>query len=582
VPGRHRSTGKLRRRATRAPLVIAAVVAIATGTTLVLHNLADAGGCSTTDGVRLPVAADPAIAGVLREVAHTWMQTSEPEVNGACVAVEVTAAATADVASTVAVHSGGFLDVAASGAPEPTSQAAELPAVWVPDSIYWITRMQAISRSAFEADTPSLASSPVVLGVSAAGVEVVGNGPIPVLALREPLLMGLQAAQAGEPPPLALALPEPRRDTAGLVGAAWMESAVVTVDDELPRIVGLFRALADAPPDTTALLSAFGGRIAAAPMSEQAVIAHNAATSGTTIRSVRVEDAPTLDFPYAVLARQPSDIRTAASMFRNALLAAPEMFTRHGFRAPDGTARAGFPIGHGVSADPVPSLPVGPPERFHQARRIWTSATSDARVLSVVNINASMRQTMPTAVGPVPRIEIFRETARQGMQLFTDGTDLGHWEYAARLDGERDWREGVPIALLTEEQQARIVEAIGAAQPVATNEAAMFEVLLAAYQEMKDGWDPHRSNTLVIWTDSGDTKVGGITLEETLRELERMRDLTRPIRVVLQGLGPDVNMEHLHALAGATGGAAFQIENPAQIQDVFLRALLALPPAAES
>jgi hypothetical protein len=279
-----------------------------------------------------------------------------------------------------------------------------------------------------------------------------------------------------------------------------------------------------------------------------------------------------------VLERQPRDIRAAASMFRAALERSPETFTQHGFRAPDGTAGNGFPIGHGVVADPVPTLTVGPPELFDQARRIWTSATSDARVLSVVNINASMSLPMPTAQGPVPRIEIFRETARQGVALFTAGTDLGHWEYAVRLDGDQDWREGVAIDLLTEEQIARIMQAIDTAAPVATNEAAMFETLLAAYQEMKDGWDPHRSNTLVMWTDSGDTKQGGLTLEETLRELERMRDLTRPIRVVLQGLGPDVNMEHLEALAEATGGAAFQITNPDDIQGVFLRALLALPP----
>jgi hypothetical protein len=313
-------------------------------------------------------------------------------------------------------------------------------------------------------------------------------------------------------------------------------------------------------------------------MSEQAVFDYNSADPPIPVTAVHVVDAPALDFPYAVLERQPRDIRTAASMFRAALEGSLEDFTQHGFRAPDGTAGNGFPIGHGITNDPVPMLTVGPPELFDQARRIWTSATSDARVLSVANINASMNLTMPTAQGPVPRIAIFRATARQGVALFTDGTDLGHWEYAARLEGDQDWREGVPIDLLTEEQTGRIMQAIDAAQPVATNEAAMFETLLAAYQEMKDGWDPHRSNTLVMWTDSGDTKSDGLTLEETLRELERMRDLTRPIRVVLQGLGPDVNMEHLEALADATGGAAFQITNPDDIQSVFLRALLALPP----
>jgi hypothetical protein len=581
MSGRHRPGGKLRRRTARAPLLIAGVAVVATGTTLALHNLADAGGCSMADGIQLQVAADPAIAPPLRQVAGEWMDITEPEVNGRCVAIEVTEAATADVASTLAAHIGGFMDVAAVDAPAPTPEASDIPAVWVPDSTYWITRMQSISRAAFEGEAPSLASSPIVLAVSATGVEVFGEGPIPAEAMREPLLAGLLAAQQGETPPLALGLPEPRRDTAGLVGAAWMQSAVVTTDDELFQIVGLFRGLGDAPSDTAALLPKFQQGVEAAPVSEQAVISHNASGTADPIRAVRVQDAPTLDFPFAVLAGQPGDVRTAASMFRNAVFNQPEVFTRYGFRAPDGTAGSGFPIGHGVTAEAVPSLPVGPPERFHQARRIWTSATSEARVLSVVNINASMGLPF-SAEAPVPRLAVFQQTALQGMEMFTPGTDLGHWEYAARLDGDRDWVEGVPIQLLDDEHKLRIQQALQTIQPVAQNESAMFETLLAAYEEMKDGWDETRSNTLVMWTDSGSTKQDGLTLDETLRELERLTDITRPIRVILLGLGPDADMEQLEALAHATGGAAFPVNDPAEINLIFLRALLALPPASET
>jgi hypothetical protein len=581
MPGRHRATGRLGARSSRAPLLIAGVAIVATGATLALNNLANAGGCSMGDGVRLQVAADPAIAPALREMASQWVDNTEPEVNGRCVAVEVTEAATADVASTLATHTGGFLDVAASEAPAPTPEAADVPAVWVPDSSYWITRMLSISRGTFDGEPQSLANSPIVLGVSASGAEVLGAGPIPAEALHEPLLAALHAAQQGEPPPLPLALPEPRRDTAGLVGAAWMQSAVVASDDDLQRIVGLFRGLGDAPSDTAALLPAFDQGLAVAPISEQAIIAYNTAGAAQPIRAVRVEDAPTLDFPYAVLARLPGDVRAAATMFRNVVLGASEVYTRHGFRTPDGTAGDGFPIGHGVTAEPTPALPVGPPERFHQARRIWTSATSDARVLSVVNVNSSM-QLPVSPLAPVPRIAVFQATATVGMRMFTEGTDLGHWEYAARLDGDRDWVEGVPISLLTEEHTQQVQAAIQQMQLAGHNESALFETLLAAYQEMKDGWDPHRSNTLVMWTDSGSTKQGGLTLDETLRDLERLTDLTRPIRVILLGLGTDANMEHLEALADATGGAAFQVTEPDQIESIFLRALLALPPAPQS
>lgn len=578
MPGRHRPNGTPYRRQTRVPFVIAGVAVVATGAILVAQSLAGAGGCSSADGVRLQVAADPAIAPVLREVASDWTSAGEPEVNGRCVAVEVTEAPTADVAGALATASGGFLDVAADRTPAPAPDTGRAPDVWVPDSSYWITRIQAISRSIFQADRPSLASSPIVLGVTDAGAAVLGEGPIPVQALREPLLGAVAAAQQGEPPPLPVALSEPRRDTAGLVGATWMQSAVVAGDDDLPVLVALFRGQAAAPQDTAALLPAFDAGLAAAPMSEQAVIDHNASTPPTPVTAVRVLDAPALDFPYTVLARQPRDARAAAALFRTALQAAPEVFTKYGFRTPDGAAGDGFPIGGGVTTAPAAVAAVGPPERFDQTRRIWTSATSDARVLSVVNVNSSMQQPMTTPQGPVPRINIFQAAATRGMELFTAGTDLGHWEYAARLDGDRDWRVGVPIALLDDEQTQRIRAAIQGVQVASTGESALFETLLAAYQEMKEGWDPNRSNTLVMWTDSGSTKAGGLTLELALRELERLTDLTRPIRVILLGLGPDADMAQLQALAEATGGGAFQILDPTQIETIFLRALLALPP----
>lgn len=570
MPGRHRAHRL--GTATVLPWFLGLVAVAATVGVVMVQN-ADADGCSMVDGVRLTVAADPAVAPVLRQVAADWTEREEPQVDGRCVAVEVTAVPTADAAATLAAIAGGHLDVAAP----PPENVAEVPTVWVPDSSYWIARVRGISRGFFEAEPSPLASSPVVLAASPAAVEALGPGPVLPSALREPLLASLASADR---PPLRFVLSEPRRDVAGLVGASWVQTALVRGDEDLPALVALFRRQGAAPPDTAALLPAFDDGLDLAPASEQAVIAHNATNPPVPVTVVPVLDAPVLDFPYAVVERHPRDQRAAAWMFLDALYRAPEVFTRHGFRAPDGLAGPGFPIGRGVTADPVPAFPVGPVEQLQQASRIWSSATSDARVLSVVNVNASMLQPMTTPQGvQVTRLQVFQAAAASGLEMFTPGTDLGHWVYAARLDGERDWIEGVPIALLDDAQKQRILTAIQSIQVAPTNEVALFETLLAAYREMQEGWDPERSNTLVIWTDSPSNKVGGLTLEETLRELERMRDVTRPVRVILLGLGPDADMAQLEALAAATGGGAFAVPEPGVIETVFLRALLALPPA---
>lgn len=562
MPGRHRSAGLLRPRSARVPVVIAAAAAAATAAVLVLQSLPDAGGCSSADGVRLPVAADPAIAPVLREVAADWIAADQPEIDGRCVAVDVAAGPTADVAGALAQDAGGFLDVAATPGPG----AAGAAVVWVPDSSYWIARTRAVSRNLFAPGPSPLATSPVVLAATPAGAELVGAGPIEPADLRDPVLAAVAARQR-----LPVAIAEPRRDTAGLVGAGWLQAAVVTAEQELPNAVAVYRGLGRAPADTATVLAGLDAGATVVPVSEQAVIAYNR-NAPDPVTAVPVAGAPALDFPYAVITRAPRDMQAAAGRFRAALVSSPEVFARHGFRAPDGSAGTGFPGGGGFGSAPVPVTPVGPPELVEASLRIWVSATRDARVLSVVNVSSSMDEPMAGDEGP-SRMEVFRAAAQQGMPLFTDGTDLGQWEYAVGLDGDRNWVEGVPMATLTPEHRARVESAVGSVDTVPTDRAAMFETMLAAYQELKEGHDPSRSNTLIMWTDGGG-RPGGLSLEETLRELERLADVTRPIRVILLGLGQDADMEQLTALAQATGGGAFHIQDPDEIALVFLRALL--------
>lgn len=575
--GRH-APAPPRRRTTRAPLVVAAVAVVAVATVLVVQSLADAGGCRD-DGVPLAVGADPAITPALREVAGDWTGAEEPEIDGQCVAVQVTAVATADLAATLATSAGGSLDVAAATPVGPTPAATatatpgepdppDLPAVWVPDSTYWLDRLRAVSRTLFEPDAPPLATSPIVLAVSPAGAEVFGAGPIAPEALAGPVSAAL--ANPGEAT-LRLTVAEPRRDTAGLVGAGWLRSVLAPGEADLPDAVRLFRGLGEVPPDTGSLLAAFGDGLTAAPVSEQAVLAYHASAAASPdqdaqVTAVPVVDAPALDFPYAVRSGAPRGVQTAARMFRDVLAGSGDVLARHGFRAPDGTAAPGFPAGHGVAAAPVPVPPVPPPEQLAPLLRIWTSSRSDARVLSVVNVNASMAEPVADGVA-VPRITVFQQTAELGLSLFTENSQLGHWEYAD------EWVEGVPIDTLDDAQQRAILDATAAMQIRDTNQSAMFETLLAAYRQMKEEYDPTRSNTLVLWTDGGDT-VGELTLEETLAELERLADVTRPIRVILLGLGQDANMADLEAIAEATGGGAYQLVNPDEVRLIFLRALL--------
>jgi hypothetical protein len=573
VSGRHRPAGAPARRSLRTPLAVLGVAGLVALTAVAVQTVAaDADGCST-GGVRLGVAADPAIAPALRDIAAQWTKTN-PQVNGGCVRVEITERASADVASALGVRAGGSVDVAAD--PAPTPSESDIPAVWIPDSVFWLTRVQGVDRNAFDVDAPSIAASPVVLGVSEADAAKLGDGGGPTGLSPETLGTLLKQPDAGAPP-LRLGIAEPRRDSASLVGALILHEALVKKQSDLKNLVGAFRQIGGPAPDTPSLLKAFGQGINAAPMSEQTVVRYDASGPAVPIAAVPLDSAPALDFPYAILTGKPRNVSQAAARFRAALVEGnyADILARRGLRTSDGIAGKGFPTGHGVSAARAEVKPLSEVEKVSGVLGVWVAAKTASRVLALVDVTRSMGGTMtgPNGNSEV-RLNVLRQAAIDGLKLFTNDSQLGMWAYAAGLDGPKDYREVVPIGELDEAQRGRVTAAVNAAQPVPTDVCALFETLLDAYKTMKQGYDSKLSNTIVVFTDGKSNKPGGLDLKRVQRELETLTDVTRPIRVILLGVGPDVDMTQLEALAQTTGGHAFEVRDPAEISTIFLEALL--------
>jgi hypothetical protein len=532
---------------------------------------ADANGCST-GGIRLGVATDPAIAPALREIAARWNE-STPQINGSCIRVEIAERAPADMASSLATRAGGPMDVAAD--PAPTPSESSIPAVWIPDSVFWLTRVQGVDKNAFDIDTPSIASSPVVLGVSEADAAKLagGGGRLTPDALK-PLLT---QARADEAPALRLGIAEPRRDTASLVGALVLHDALVKRQSDLKNLVGAFRQIGGPAPDTASLLKAFGRGINAAPMSEQAVARYDAGAPAAPIAALPIESAPALDFPYAILNGKPRNVFQAAVRFRAALIGGSyaDILAKYGLRTADGLAGKGFPTGHGVTSAPSEIKPLNEVEQLRAVLGVWVAAKTASRVLALVDVTSSMGDTMTGPNGNTEvRLDVLRRASTDGLKLFTNDSQLGMWAYAAGLNAPKDYREVVPIGTLNQAQRDRILAAVNGAQPVPTNTCALFETLLDAYKVMKAGYDTKLSNTIVVFTDGKSNKPGGLALKQTQEQLEALTDITRPIRVILLGVGPDVDMKQLEALALTTGGHAFEVRDPAEIGSIFLQALL--------
>jgi hypothetical protein len=566
VSGRHRPAGHTGRpSAFRTPLSIVAVAALVAVTAIAVRVMAaDANGCG--GGVGLSVAAAPEIAPAIEDAADEWAKTN-PEVNGKCIRVEVRAVAAADVAASLATRGGGSLDVAAK--PVPTPEESAVPAVWIPDSTAWLSRDTAVDRTAHGEASPPLAASPVVFAVpeslarTLAGAGGTGAESLLATALTE----AKNAIGAGRPPQFGIGILEPRRDSASLAGAMIVRDAVVTDESKVPNLIAVYRAIYRGQmPDLATLTKAFGKGVQAAPMSEQAVTAFNGTNPAAPLAAIPfAAGGPTLDYPFATLNGKPREVDAAAAKLRTALTdpAYRASFTKRGFRAPDGTAGTGFPVGHGVTAQQIALAPLDNAERVAETLGLWGAANAPSRALALIDVSASMSRPL----GGATRMEVLKAAAVGGLKLFTDSSALGMWTYSATH------RELAPILPLDQKNRQALDARIATVKPSESADSALFETLRDAYKMMIETYDPEVANRIIVFTDGRSSTAGIKSVEQLARALETIAVVTKPIEVTLIGVGPEVDMAELTAIGKIVGGQPEQILDPAQIQSVFLRAL---------
>jgi ABC-type molybdate transport system substrate-binding protein len=465
------------------------------------------------------------------------------------VALQVDAAAPAVVASQLSVFAGSAVDVAAT--PEPSPSEAALPAVWVPDSVAWLGRVRAVDQAAFDPDALSLASSRVVLAVPEASAAQLGVA-VPVGQLRQLL---------GPGGPLKLGVAEPRREAAGLAATMLIGEALATNDAELPALVRTLRGVAKATTTAELLGAIAAGTINAAPATEQAIRVFNAANPTTALAAVPLDPAgPVLDYPYAVRTGISHEVAQAAELFRAALLAG------------SGLSRAMLDVPAGV-----PDAALSDPARVQRALGLWTAANSPSRTLALLDVTSSMGNYQPTTSGGASRLAVMAAAAKGGLDLFATDSKVGLWSFASQHD------ELLPIGELTPARRAALDTSLTGANLsgslAGNNRSELYDTLLAAYAAMKDGYEAARPNLIVVLTDGGDSTDSTLRAEKFKQDLQRLADPTKPIRVVLIGIGVgtgSADEANLRRIAETVGGGYFPLTSPEQIQAIFLKALLSV------
>ncbi|MGH3756791.1 substrate-binding and VWA domain-containing protein [Actinophytocola sp.] len=523
-----------------------------------LRDRLQASDCDSTTRVAVVAAPDiaPAVAQVGRRVSE--------QADAGCYRVSVAARESAAVAESLVVSDG-----------------TERPDVWVPESTMWLRRAQDAGAWNTPVQGTSIATSPVVLALTEDAANRLGW---PRRTLDWSQVIGPSATR------LTIGIADPARDPTGAAALLGVDELVAGADDPgAAKVAALRRLSANTVSAASDLFTRLPGTLTAAepldgfPTSENAVLRHNARQSQSSLVAAYADPAvPALDYPFVVLPRAPDATRDAAERFLGTLTGrdSASVFADAGFRTPEGTVlrdRSGDRRSSALARRPQP-WPGGIDETLNS----WAAVNLSGRLQVLLDVSGSMNEPVPGTART--RMAVTVDAATRGIGLFKPTTKLGLWLFSTRIDGERDYRQLLPVRTVSEQLAAGALDTLRSVQALPSGNTALYDTVLAAYRDAHRHWEPGRINTVVVLTDGQDDNASDITRRQLLAELGKLRDPRRPLAIVGIGIGPDADRAELTAIAKATGGQAFTAPNPARIGEVFYAALsrmLCQPPACD-
>ncbi|WP_410814767.1 substrate-binding domain-containing protein [Micromonospora sp. 067-2] len=539
----------------RSPVVLlsAALVLLLTGWAAVAYIRADRGVPECAERVRLRVAAAPVIAPALDRIARASVGRQP------CVSIVVQPRESAAVAGDLA-------------------NAVDAADAWLPESTFWLRRARAGGAFEVPAEGTSVASSPVVLAVTEPTARRLGWPAKPVTWAS---LIGPKAR------PAPLGMPDPAVDPTGVAALLGVRALSAAEREPAAAMAGVLRRLAGvtfSAGDGAGALGIGGGLAGGTDgvvASEQAVLDHNALTGSNRLVAAYPEvGVPSLDLPYVVLPVARGYVRDAAAGFLANLLTVEsrDALLGFGFRTAAGFPPA-IPADGRLRAEERRPVPLPSEETVTEVLNVWSGVQRSARILTVIDISGSMDARLPGTAET--RLAATVKAAREGAGLLLDNSELGIWVFSTKVDGDRDYREILPVAPLRTQQRTRLADRLADVQVKAGGGTGLYDTTLAAYRNARQHWTPGRINLVLVMTDGRNEDDDSIGRSRFLAELAQLQDPRRPLPIVFIGLGRDVDPDELNAITKVTGGKVFRTQQPSGIRQIFFSALAdlsCLPP----
>jgi len=555
-----------------------AFVVVLAGSYLGYQRLSDS-GC--TGSIKLSVAVTPEIAPAVDQTAQRWIKDGA-NLRGTCVAVSVASVTPANMAAAVATeHKVTLVGVGAA----PSS--VKVPDVWVADSSTWLLRLRSEAPGFQPTDNKALAQSPIVVAMPKPIAESVG-WPDKKLGWSDLL------KQMTNSTTMRTGIVDPGRDAAGLAALLALGQAGGT---DTKAKVSALQALAQStsalrddllqkfPHSTDA--NDIATSLSAAPLSEEDVVSYNAEKPPIPLVALYLNPGPPpLDYPYAIMPEvDPEKAEVAAALhtelqsasFKNAL-------ATNGLRSPDGSAGAGFtaPLGAPAASPAISTGASGSDggtaasgldaTALSQALGSWNAITQPGRVLAVFDVSGSMLKPVPTA-GGLTRAKVTQLAAKNGLDMFNDRWAVGVWLFSTELKGTQPWLPIEPIQPLSS-ARTKLEDSISRIVPKKGGDTGLYRTALAAYKNVRDSWQPGKVNSVILFTDGKNDDDNTISRESLISQLKQLNDPKRPVRMVIIGIGTEVDQNELNDIVGATpAGGVFVAPDPAKMGDIFLQAI---------
>jgi len=510
----------------------------------------------------------PALSGLARR----WT-ASVPSVDGRCVGATVVLKDSSEVASAL----GPGWDEARDG---------PRPDVWVPDSRLWvlIAASRRDSATMLPQHTPSIASSPVVLGVRRQVAQALG-WPQRELGWEEVLgAFSRPDTWAGLGHPewaaLRLGMTDPTVSTAGLASTLAIldrDANGELSDAELTAGVSFTQVLGTMAADTTVFINeqreagepGSDSVVAAFPVLEREVAAYDATKPTVELIPIYARQAPIVaDFPYTILtADWVDDLRRAtADQFLDYVLGPEGQQTLggEGFRAPDQSVRDStrLPAALGFRATVPPARTIPSAAAVSQLITDWTALQRQSNILAVLDTSGSMDGGVPGT--SLTRIQLLQQTAVAGFALLNNQSNIGLWQFSIDLTPSTDYRVLVPYGPLsgtvgTVPRKQALIAAVQGLK--AGGGTGLYDTTYAAFRAIQTLWEPNDTNAVLLITDGKDQDEKGLSLSELIHRLTREARPDRPTPVICIAVGPDADANALRQISKVTGGRTFVVRD---------------------